>query len=223
MRASTLLLSLAFPLSAQTQAPSAFQIQKARTLLRTQLACLGCHELDGEGGRTAPSLTSVSQRRSAEYIRAMVQDPQRLVPMAAMPKPVMATATADLISAYLARGARFTPALKVSTPPAHAERTSEVLYATWCANCHGSKGQGDGPNARYLPVRPAVHASAAQMGQRSDDALFDAIAGGGGVMGKSPRMPAFGATLTPPEIRSLVAYIRGLCGCTGPAWSLDRR
>src|SRR5258705_13731655 len=83
------------------------------------------------------------------------------------------------------------------------------------------RGNGDGPNARYLPVPPAVHASAARMSLRPDDALFDAIAGGGAIMGKSPRMPAFGATLSPPEIRSLVAYIRALCACQGPAWSRD--
>jgi mono/diheme cytochrome c family protein len=59
------------------------------------------------------------------------------------------------------------------------------------------------------------------MSVRSDDALFDAIAGGGAVMGKSARMPAFGATLAPAEIRSLVAYIRTLCACRGPAWSTD--
>jgi len=61
------------------------------------------------------------------------------------------------------------------------------------------------------------------MSVRSDDALFDAIAGGGAVMGKSVRMPPFGATFSPSEIRSLVAYIRTLCMCKGPAWSLDGR
>ena len=68
---------------------------------------------------------------------------------------------------------------------------------------------------------PAVHASAAQMSLRSDDVLFDAIAGGGWVMGKSPRMPAFGETLSTAEIRSLAGYIRTLCSCRGPRWSTD--
>jgi mono/diheme cytochrome c family protein len=59
------------------------------------------------------------------------------------------------------------------------------------------------------------------MGKRPDDSLFDAIAGGGAIMGKSPRMPAFAGSLTPAEIRSLVAYIRTLCACSAPAWSRD--
>ena len=70
-------------------------------------------------------------------------------------------------------------------------------------------------------MRPAIHNSAIQMGARPDDAIFDAIAGGGAIMGKSPRMPAFGATLGSAEIRSLVRYIRVLCACEGPTWSRD--
>jgi hypothetical protein len=59
------------------------------------------------------------------------------------------------------------------------------------------------------------------MSTRSDDALYDAIAAGGLVMNRSPRMPAFGASLTPDEIQSLVRHIRELCGCQAPAWSRD--
>ena len=210
-------------LDAQTPPPTAFQIGKARALLRTQLSCLGCHELDGEGGRTAPSLTTVAQRRSLEYIRAIVRDPTTVAPTAAMPTPVMSAAISDLIIAYLTRGANSDSLVALTTASRPVPRAAKDLYAMWCASCHGATGRGDGPNARYLPVRPAIHASAEQMKRRSDDALFDAISGGGSVMGKSPRMPAFGATLNPSEIRALVAYIRVLCACSGPAWSLDQR
>jgi mono/diheme cytochrome c family protein len=58
------------------------------------------------------------------------------------------------------------------------------------------------------------------MRARSDDALFDTIAGGGAIMNRSPRMPPFGETLSASEIRSLVAEIRRLCGCEGPSWSV---
>jgi hypothetical protein len=59
------------------------------------------------------------------------------------------------------------------------------------------------------------------MSLRSDDALFDAVSGGGAIMNRSPRMPAFGLVLAPAEIRSLVRHIRELCRCQGPAWSTD--
>jgi cytochrome c553 len=175
-----------------------------------------------------PSLTTVADRRDAAYIRAIIEDPQRVVRGAAMPKTLMPATTRDLVIRYLTRNARTGTPLPtaaaqsiLTNPPSAGTRPSSILYQRWCASCHGQNGGGDGPNAKYLPVPPAIHNSAAQMSARSDDALFDAIAGGGAVMGKSVRMPAFGATLAPAEIRSLVAYIRALCACRGPTWSTD--
>lgn len=212
-------LIIAVPLAAQTPRLSAFQEHKALKLLREQLSCLGCHELAGEGGRIAPSLSDVGRRRDAAYIRAIVEDPQRIVPGAAMPKVVMPATIRDLVVAYLTRDAA--TGVQPQGQPVAQTSTVSQRYARWCSSCHGNAGGGDGPNARYLPVRPAVHASSAQMSARSDDALFDAIAGGGAIMGKSSRMPPFGGSLSSREIRELVAYIRALCACRGPAWSLD--
>lgn len=204
------------------QSLTPFGERKALTILRHQASCLGCHELDGEGGRLAPSLTDVAKRRSAPYIRAMIDDPQRIVPGAAMPKPRLDSATKHLIANYLARGASPEP-----VPPSQVQANrsqfpdSRSLYVNWCAGCHGPTGGGDGPNARYLPVAAAVHRDPVAMGKRPDDSLYDAIAGGGAIMGRSARMPAFAGTLTPAEIRQLVAYIRTLCACSGPTWSRD--
>lgn len=61
-----------------------YEVGKAQLLLRTQLPCLGCHELDGDGGTIAPSLSTVGGRRSAAYIRAIIEDPQKTLPGAAM-------------------------------------------------------------------------------------------------------------------------------------------
>ena len=86
---------------------------------------------------------------------------------------------------------------------------------------HGTNGGGDGPNARYLPVRPTVHSDSAHMSERHDAALYDAIYAGGAIMGKSNRMPPFGFTLSSEEIGALVRHLRELCRCEGPAWSRD--
>ena len=212
------LLVVGFPLIAQAPDLTPFEQEKASILMRTRLSCLGCHEFGGEGGRLAPSLTDVAQRRSREYIRAIVEDPQRVRPGAAMPKVPMPPATRELVIAVLSRGARAEPI--VPTPsPGNPPRSASELYGVWCATCHGARGAGDGVNAGSLPVKPAVHASAAAMSARSDDALFDVIAGGGAIAARSPRMPPFGSTLSREEIRSLVAYIRLLCACEGPSWS----
>jgi mono/diheme cytochrome c family protein len=138
----------------------------------------------------------------------------------------MSDATRDLVTNYLMTRPAGATVTGASTGPATTARVgggAPALYARFCAACHGADGKGNGPNASYLPVKPAVHASREAMARRSDDALFDAISGGGAVMGKNARMPPFGATLTRAEISSLVRHIRELCRCRGPAWSDDRR
>lgn len=211
---------------------SAAATRKAEAMLRDRLPCLGCHTLNGSGGRAGPDLSSVRTRRSADYIAAIVSDPAGVVPAAAMPRTLMPSATRDLIVRYLqtrpgdATGGVPTAA-RVATPtaspgaPTAATPDGAALYSRWCATCHGVTGKGDGANAPSLPVKPTPHADQATMSQRPDDSLYDAIAGGGAIMNRSPRMPAFGASLSPSEIRALVAHIRTLCRCQGPAWSRD--
>ncbi|MFP5356228.1 MAG: c-type cytochrome [Gemmatimonadota bacterium] len=197
--------------------------RKAEALLRDHLPCLGCHALGGAGGRLAPDLATVRTRRSSAYIAAIVEDPARVVPSAAMPRTPMAPTTRALIIRYLQTrsgdAADVPPVAAPASPP--PPRDAAALYARWCAACHGATGKGDGPNAPSLPVRPAAHADAAAMSRRPDDSLYDTIAAGGAIMNRSPRMPAFGETLSPGEIRALVAHIRTLCRCQGPAWSRD--
>ena len=219
-------LSLSFlsPAASGAQALSAFSQRKAEALFRDHLPCLGCHRLNGEGGTIGPDLTTVRQRRSPAYIAAMVADPQRVVPGSAMPRTKMPESTRNLLVRYLSAlpGAAGTPdPVPVTGPAPQPPPDGAALYARWCAACHGATGRGDGPNAAYLPVRPAVHASREAMSARPDDSLFDTIAAGGAVMNRSPRMPAFGATLSAGEIRALVRHIRTLCRCEGPSWSRD--
>jgi mono/diheme cytochrome c family protein len=212
---------LALPLGSQTL--TRFAERKAEVLLRERLPCLGCHQFGDEGGRLAPDLATVRSRGSAEYIAAIIEQPQRVRPGSMMPPHPMPASDRQLIVRYLASRPGIAGATDTSlTLPATAEdRSAPALYARFCAGCHGSSGGGDGPNARFLPVSPAAHRAAAAMSSRSDDALYDAIAGGGAIMNKSARMPAFGLALSDAEIRSLVRHIRSLCKCQGPEWSMD--
>jgi mono/diheme cytochrome c family protein len=212
----------------QPQSISQFRAAKAVRLMRERLPCAGCHVFGGAGGRIGPDLSRVAERRPASYVRRMIMDPQAAMPGTPMPKVPMPPATRELIVAYLtgrseqktveSRGPE--PAPRVSSAPAARTATSAAaLYGRFCASCHGARGRGDGRNARFLPVRPAVHADSAYMSSRSDDRLFDAIYAGGYPLGRSVTMPPFGETLTGSEVWSLVRHLRELCRCAGPAWS----
>jgi mono/diheme cytochrome c family protein len=203
---------------------SAFAAEKARTLMASRLPCIGCHRFEGTGGRVGPDLTDVSKRRTPAYIAAIVDDPQGVVPGTAMPRSIM---TPDLRALVLAALIGTTPG---NVPPRRLASTSSptgptldgaILYARYCAACHGRDGAGDGPNATFLPVRPAAHRDARTMSARTNDRLFDAVAAGGYPLGKNAAMPGFGGILTRGEIWSLVRYLRTLCRCAPPAWSID--
>ena len=207
---------------AHAQPLSPFAIAKATTLLREKYGCLGCHRLGEEGGQLAPALHDVRTRRDAVYIAAIIRNPQQARPGAAMPRTRMPEADRALITRFLGGAAATRDGTAPPAPaPASADNNGAALYRTWCAGCHGITGRGDGPNAKALPVPPARHADAATMSQRPDDTLYDTIDGGGAIMNRSARMPAFGGSLSPTQIRALVAHIRSLCRCVGPAWSRD--
>ena len=225
-----LLCVLACHAAAQSNAPanstlSPFAAAKARTLMAARLPCLGCHGFQGVGGRVGPDLSGVSARRTSAYIAAIVDDPQGVVPGTAMPRTAMTPELRALVLATLVGTAPASvppPRVPRSTVSASATRpVGATLYARYCASCHGDDGGGDGPNARFLPVRPAVHRDARAMSTRTDDRLFDAISGGGYPLGKNAAMPAFGGTLSRAEIWSLVEYLRTLCRCAPPGWSTD--
>ena len=223
-----LLAVVLLPSVARGQAPatlppiSLFDRAKAEALLRDQLPCLGCHTLDGKGGKLAPELATVRSRRDPGYIARVVADPQGAVPGTLMPHTPMPHEWRMLIVRYLGGDAAL-PTTRAGPQGGSgtADPAGLPLYARYCTGCHGPQGRGDGPNAASLPVPPARHASKEAMSARSDGALYDTIAGGGAIMNRSARMPAYGTTLSPAQIRALVRHIRSLCGCQGPSWSTD--
>jgi len=213
------------PPPASSGALSPFARAKAESLLADRLPCLGCHQLNGTGGTIGPDLTTVRERRSRAEIEGMIRDPQRMVPGTVMPRVRMPDEWMALLADYLGGTAADTASVQhasgSATSPVLTGEPAARVYARFCAGCHGARGDGDGPNAANLPTPPAAHADARAMSLRPDDSLYDAIAGGGWIMGKSARMPPFGATLAPDDISGLVRYIRELCACAGPQWSTD--
>lgn len=95
-------------------------------------------------------------------------------------------------------------------PPGDPSR-GEAVYRQYCAVCHGATGEGDGPNAAYLEDdRPRDLTDARYMARLTDEQVVEVIRGGGGAVGRSRFMPAWGDTLSAQQIADLVAYTRTL-------------
>ncbi|MHB1927095.1 MAG: c-type cytochrome [Leptospirillum sp.] len=86
-------------------------------------------------------------------------------------------------------------------------------YRTYCAQCHGLQGNGQGINVQDMSVQPRNHTDAVYMSSRSDQDLFTADKKGGLAINKSVLMPPWGDTLNDPEIHAMVQYLRKLCHC----------
>jgi cytochrome c6 len=85
--------------------------------------------------------------------------------------------------------------------PANADDNSPALYKQKCATCHGADGKGDTPAGKSMKVRSFADPEVTKM---SDDELAAAIEKGKG------KMPAYGKSMKPDEIKAMVAHVRSL-------------
>ncbi|MBI4429034.1 MAG: c-type cytochrome [Ignavibacteriales bacterium] len=214
-----------FHTSVTSASLSPFSQRKTEILLREQLPCLGCHQLNGEGGKVAPDLSGVAQRLKPEFLISMIRDPQHSVPGTMMPETPMGETTSQLLVSYfvsrenVSDTTRYLSLTNFQLIPHSEGSEPSQLYARFCSACHGEEGRSDGFNARFLPTKPSSLSSKSLMSPRADDTIFDGIHNGGAILGKSPRMPMFGETLSREQIWMLVKYIRQMCKCEGPTWS----
>ena len=206
---------------------SAFGKKKAARLLAEKMSCLGCHQWGGEGGRIAPELKGTGVRLKRSYIHDVLFNTRTTVGHSVMPqvrgRPTVKTMY--LIQALLeqsqdeASPGEYLALTNHETLARSATDKAQQNYEKYCAACHGVKGEQDGFNAAYLPVKPARLASSKVLARRPDDTLYDVLAVGGFVLGKSHRMPPWGDTLSRTELWELVKYLRKLCNCSQPAWA----
>ncbi len=81
---------------------------------------------------------------------------------------------------------------------AHAQNESEALYKSKCAACHGADGTGSATGKKM----GAHDFTTADVQGISDAELATIITNG------KNKMPKYGASLKPEDIKGLVAYIR---------------
>ena len=85
--------------------------------------------------------------------------------------------------------------------PARSDDKSAATFKQKCSSCHGPDGKAETPAAKALKVRSFASPETAKM---TDDQLAGIIEKGQG------KMPKYGASMKPEEIKGLVAYIRAL-------------
>ena len=84
---------------------------------------------------------------------------------------------------------------------AQAQDTGAALYKTKCAACHGADGKGETAMGKANKLRDL---SSADVQKQSDDELTTIITNG------KAKMPAYGKSLKPDQVKDLVTYIRSL-------------
>jgi ubiquinol-cytochrome c reductase cytochrome b subunit len=64
---------------------SAPEFAMAGALIVQKNGCLGCHSINGAGGKTAPPLNGLANRRTEAWVIQHFQDPRKMVPTSSMP------------------------------------------------------------------------------------------------------------------------------------------
>jgi len=98
----------------------------------------------------------------------------------------------------------------IASPAIHAEE-AYLNYKSYCMQCHGMHGKGDGVNVPAMNILPRDHSDNKYMMSRSNTEIYKAIKFGGPAINKSVKMPGWGDTFTEEELTQLVGHIRSLC------------
>jgi len=85
--------------------------------------------------------------------------------------------------------------------PAKSQTGGEALYKAKCVACHGADGKGETAVGKANNIRDL---GSADVQAQTDDVIAGIIGSGKG------KMPAYGKSLKPDQIKDLVAYIRSL-------------
>ncbi len=103
-----------------------------------------------------------------------------------------------------------TPAAEGKKAPDVRIKRGQVVYAQYCAHCHGAEGKGDGLSGQNLPIKPQNLTEGRVLNPLPDHFLTRVITQGGQSVGLSPLMPAFVPQLSDTQVRDVVVYIRTL-------------
>jgi len=181
-----------------------------------EYSCMGCHQIKDDegkniGGPISVDLFDAGNRYTLDWWSRFAENPQDFTPHSGEYLADISPRKARHIIGYLmtlgVKDFKFyepwnSPAFK----NANAGRGAKV-YKEYCVQCHGPKGKGDGPGAKGLDPKPAVHADL-PLADYPEDYLYNLVYYGGKSVGKSPNMPDWGLTLPEQSVADVIAYVR---------------
>jgi len=94
----------------------------------------------------------------------------------------------------------------------YQEKAGKQISEKYCTMCHDPESTPERVSNfdNLAPPQPHLFSDGSVLNAMSDSDLTKIIADGGPALGKSAQTPAYRATLTPAEIKAVVAYIRAI-------------
>jgi mono/diheme cytochrome c family protein len=91
-----------------------------------------------------------------------------------------------------------------NAPSAETSRSPENVYQTYCAQCHGKRGDGDAPMARMMSSKPTHLINGPFRFGRDPQSIAQLIRSGSGAM------PGFKDEINEQEAEGVAAFVLGL-------------
>ncbi len=182
-----------------------------------QKGCIGCHTVNGQGGKVGPVLDDVGLRRTPEWMIQHFRDPQSVTPGSVMPKFGFTENEARALTEFLLHLRERNVASTLPSLMNPVERGHEVFRKYGCAGCHGvdAKGGVPNPNAKTAEQVPGLIYVAD--GYTKAELKTRIVKGQREIPSLDPKrppaplyMPGWGAVIKDAELDDLVAYLMSL-------------
>ena len=95
-------------------------------------------------------------------------------------------------------------------PLGYQQAQGKRIFYRYCVWCHADATPAGPSNRSSLTTIPVLLNDGSVLNSQSDEYMVNIITLGGSAMGKSAMMPAYGRTLLPDEIRSVIAFTRAI-------------
>ncbi|MEE9271612.1 MAG: c-type cytochrome [Candidatus Krumholzibacteria bacterium] len=118
--------------------------------------CVTCHEVAGGGGSVGPNLDQVANRRSPEWLRLWLRDPNALKDGTKMPNFQFSDPELDELVGYLRELKRDLNTPAIMSRSNTSEEKGRMLFDAYdCSACHrvGAAGRFIGPNLTWVGKR----------------------------------------------------------------------